>query len=392
MGHHELAVVKHVVADQPVKEAGQPVAKEATRHARQAFELGQRVGQPMRDLDVLAPQHLEQLHVVVAGDAEGRPEADHVAHQPHHIQVARAAVHQIAEEDGLAALGVDERPIAPGLIVVRPGATRHSQAARAAPRARRQQPCTSPMMSNGPCSSRRSFQRGTRSTVAASTCFRRVEDKNVAESLFPERPQRPPQLRLLVAHDVRAEVTCGPIAVPLVAEPLRQVEHDGYRQAVVLPGELDERLASLGLHVRGIDDREPPQRQPLGGDEPQHLESLNRDRLVVLVVADHGPAGVGREDLGRLEVPARERALARSAGANQDDEAEAGDLDGHGLFSLSTLVRGSATAPSHTNVRPWASVQVGGSHLSASPRMTFSGTGRSRRLFRSRITGSGGST
>ena len=44
---------------------------------------------------------------------------------------------------------------------------------------------------------------------------------------------------------------------------------------------------------------------------------------------DHRPAGVGREDLGRLEVLAGERALARAAGADQDDEGELGDLDVH---------------------------------------------------------------
>ena len=37
-------------------------------------------------------------------------------------------------------------------------------------------------------------------------------------------------------------------------------------------------------------------------------------------------------------------------------------------------------------------MKVGGSHFSASSRMTLSGTGRSRRAFWLRITGNGGST
>ena len=44
----------------------------------------------------------------------------------------------------------------------------------------------------------------------------------------------------------------------------------------------------------------------------------------------HEPAaGVGREDLGRLEVLAGERGLARARGADQDDEGQLGDGDLH---------------------------------------------------------------
>ena len=122
----------------------------------------------------------------------------------------------------------------------------------------------------------------------------------MAEAFPLEPPQRPAQLRLLVADDVRAEVPVGSPAVALLAELLGQVEHDGHRQAVVLPGQLHQRLAGLGLDVGGVDHREPPQGQPLGGDEVEHLEGVVRDRLVVLVVADHPPAGVrGEDSVGR---------------------------------------------------------------------------------------------
>ena len=178
------------------------------------------------------------------------------------------------------------------------------------------------MMSNGPCSSRLSFQSGTRSTTAAST------SSGVSSTKTWRKPSRCSPRSDRRSCDFCLRTTCGPKsrsarpAVPLLADPLGQVEHDGHRQAVVLPGQLDERLAGLGLDVGGIDHREPPQGQPLAGDEVEHLEGLVRDRLIVLVVADHPPAGVGREDLGRQEVLAGERALARAAGADQDDEAE----------------------------------------------------------------------
>ena len=185
------------------------------------------------------------------------------------------------------------------------------------------------MMSNGPCSSRLSFQSGTRSMVAAST------SSGVSSTKTCRKPSRWSPRSDRRSCDFWLRTTCGPKsrsarpAVALLAELLGQVEHDRHRQAVILPGQFHQRLAGLGLDVGGVDHREPPQGQPLPGDEPEHLERLVRDRLVVLVVADHPPAGVGREDLRGLEVPAGERALARAAGADQDDEAQLGDLDLH---------------------------------------------------------------
>ena len=46
---------------------------------------------------------------------------------------------------------------------------------------------------------------------------------------------------------------------------------------------------------------------------------------------DDGPEEVGREDLGRLEVPAGERGLARPGRPDQNDEGQLGDGDRHGL-------------------------------------------------------------
>mgnify|MGYP006137896071 CR=1 FL=1 len=55
---------------------------------------------------------------------------------------------------------------------------------------------------------------------------------------------------------VTERVAVGPAAVAVVAQPLGQVEHDRDRQAVVPPGERDERGAGLPLHVRRVDDSE----------------------------------------------------------------------------------------------------------------------------------------
>ena len=154
-------------------------------------------------------------------------------------------------------------------------------------------------------------------------------DEDVSEALLAEPPERPPQLRRLVADDVRAEVPVGAVPVAFLADPLGHVEHERHGQAVVLPGQLDERLAGLGLDVGGVDDRQPSQGQPLAGDEVEYLEGVLGDGLVVLVVADHPPAEVRREDLGGPEMLAGERALAATAGADQDDEGQLGDLEYH---------------------------------------------------------------
>ena len=264
------------------------------------------------------------------GTQSAEPWRDHVPHQPHRVEDARPTVHEVADEDRLAALGMGIDRAAPeriGRLGRRP--RRRSPSRSSSSSSSSQQPWTSPMMSNGPCSSRRSFQSGTRSTVAASTSSGSPARRRAGSPpcCSPRSDRR--------SCDVCWRTTCGPnvpvgpAPVPLLADPLGQVEHDGHRQAVVLPGQLDQRLAGLGLDVGGVDHRQPPQGQPLAGDEVQHLEGILRDGLIVLVVADHPPAGVRREDLGRQEVLAGERALARPAGADQDDEGELGDLERH---------------------------------------------------------------
>ena len=76
-------------------------------------------------------------------------------------------------------------------------------------------------MSNGPCSSRLSFQSGTRSTIAASTSSGVSNTINVTKALALEAPQRSAQLGLLIADDVGTEVAIVPTHVAVLANPLR---------------------------------------------------------------------------------------------------------------------------------------------------------------------------
>ena len=146
--------------------------------------------------------------------------------------------------------------------------------------------------------------------------------------------ERPPQLRRLIADDVRAKVAVGPQPVPLLANLLREVKHDRDGKAVILPGQFHQRLAGLGLDVGGVNDRQAAQGQPLASNKAKHIECIPGDGLIILVIAHHRPAGVGREDFRWQEMLARECAFARAAGADQDDEGEVGDLEVHFVRSL----------------------------------------------------------
>jgi hypothetical protein len=137
------------------------------------------------------------------------------------------------------------------------------------------------------------------------------------------------ELALLLPDDVRAERAIGRDPIPFLADALGQVEHDRDRQAVVLPRQSHQRLAGGLLDVRRVDDGEAPRRQALRRDQVQHLEGVGRSRLVVLVVGHEAAAEVGREDLGRLEVLAREGRLPAARRADEHDERELGDGDLH---------------------------------------------------------------
>jgi hypothetical protein len=107
------------------------------------------------------------------------------------------------------------------------------------------------------------FHSGCRSNVTCSTSSGRAQDVDVPKPLPLQTAQAPPELHRLVSHDVRPERAVRPGLVPLVAHVLRQPQHDRHRQHVVLPRQLDQRLARLRLHVRRVDHRQQPPRQPL---------------------------------------------------------------------------------------------------------------------------------
>ena len=146
---------------------------------------------------------------------------------------------------------------------------------------------------------------------------------------------------------MRPELAVRARAVALLAEGFGRVEHDRDWEEIVLFGELDQRLACLALHVRGVDDREPRLRQAPATDEVKHRECVGGRRLVVLLVGDQAAAEVRGDHLGCHEVLAREGALARAGRPDENDEARVWELDPH-LLNTAICVGGptsSSTGP-----------------------------------------------
>ena len=150
--------------------------------------------------------------------------------------------------------------------------------------------------------------------------LRRIENVHLAKPLFAHTAQPTPQVANLIADYMRPEVAVGPIPIPDLAQPLREVKHDRDREEVVFTRQLDELRAVLALDVRRVDDRHAPASHALASDEVQDLESIARSTLVVLVVSHERAAEIRGQDLRRTESLGRERRLTRTRRADQDDE------------------------------------------------------------------------
>ena len=222
----------------------------------------------------------QQLHVVVAGHAQRRARLRPCCGRAARVsRIARAAVHQVADEDRLAALGM-------GVDRVRQSGNSPSgwsticvaQLARAAASSSSQQPWTSPMMSNGPCSSR------------AVVPQRHALDRRRLDLLGTSSTKTCRKPSLAQAAERRGAVatagcgsTCGPKSRS--GRPrFRSWQSRSGRLSTMATGRQwylrassTSGLRGLGLHVGGVDDRQPADGQPLGGDVVQHLEGVVGD-------------------------------------------------------------------------------------------------------------------
>ena len=314
--HHQAAAVQHVVADQPVEEA-LGLGPEAGLLGLAGLDLAERFGQPVADLDVPAAQRAQQLGLVVAGHRQCLAGRGHRHGQAEHSRCVRAAVNQVTQEDGRASLRVRCPGEPAGRVVFAAVAEPAEQlaelgqaAVHVADHVERPGPVPQVVVHPDPGDDR------------AVDLFGCLQHPDVPEPLALQAAQRPPQLVVLAAQHPLAELPLRTLRVPLRAHLLRQVEHDGDRQHVMRAGRLDQRLARLGLDVRGVHHGQPAGRQPLSGDVVQHVERVRRGSLVVLVVGDQAAAEVRGEDLGGREVLPGERGLSGSGHAHQRDQGQ----------------------------------------------------------------------
>ena len=303
--------------------ARQAVKERLDRRAelrRLGRELRQGGLKPVRDPHLPPAQGAEQLVLVVARHGESGTRRDHAHGEPEHAGGVRPAVHQVAEEDGAAAPGVRRVHRAPAIVsgqrvaeLLKQGEQLGQAAVHVADHVER--PGLVPQVAEQlrPGDGRlREFGLG-------------VQHVNGTEALALQVLDGLPQRRLLPPDHVRAEVAVWPLRVAGRADGRRQVEDDRDRQHVVLAGELDQRQPRLRLHAGRVHDGQPAGRQPLARDVVQHVERVRGGRLVALVVGHQAAAEVRGDHLGRLEVLAGERRLARSRDTDKHHERQLGD-------------------------------------------------------------------
>jgi hypothetical protein len=102
MRDHEPSIVENVVRDQTIDELDHILFE----LGRLTFKLSQRLGQPVRDLNVAASQSVHQLDVVIAGDAQRRPALDQPLNGSQHARSIWTPVDQVAQEHGFASVAM----------------------------------------------------------------------------------------------------------------------------------------------------------------------------------------------------------------------------------------------------------------------------------------------
>jgi hypothetical protein len=325
---HEPAAVQHEVARQLRDELLHAVAE----LLRLAAQLLDRLRQPVRQLHRAGLEPPQQLVVVVAEHAVRGAALHQIHDDAKHARGVRPAVAQVADEHELAPREVAHVVPVVGLPHRVPELLQQREQFRQAAvdvADDVERAALSPLV----------HRQRVAHEFGRAHLLLGAEHRDAAEAFVFEPRQRAGQILGLPARDVRAERSFGrPLLVAGVAEIGGEVEHHRHRLRVVLAGHLDERLAALASHVGRVDDREPPGREPLGTDEVQQLERVGGGALVRLVVGDHAAERVGRQDFRGLEVLAGEGGLAAPGRADEQNEGELGNRDGHGNTSGATVL------------------------------------------------------
>ncbi len=220
------------------------------------------------------------------------------------------AVDEVAEEDRAPSVGRYGVHGTPAVVADQAVAElgRAGTPARSGSRARRRS------TSKGPCSSRRSLSRRSRTMVAAATSSTPRSTWTWRKpSRFARSPQRLAQLRRLALDDARrrsrgrAARRCG------------RCRRRSGTSSTIATGSTSWALASARSCLRAAGwtfvastTVSRPRVEPLADDDAEHLEGVLAGVLVVLVVGDQAAAEVAGDHLVGAEVLAREASTCRS--------------------------------------------------------------------------------
>ena len=281
MGHHQSSAIEHVVADQTVEELG-GANRELLRLAGELFE---RFGKAVRDSDVLAAQLSDELHVVVSGNCEGASARNHLLRYSEYARSVGPPVDKVSEKDHFPPGGVPicDRPLLPASLIAE---TR--QKVLQLPAAAMDVPDDV----EGAGVETAIVPERLPDDLDSLDVFRPVQNPDPPEALALKLSKRSTEVPDLPPHDVSAEVPIGSRAVPLDADRLREIQDDRDGEHVLASREIERRLSSLGLDVRGVEHRQPAGGEPPRGDEVENVEGVLRGPHVVLVVRDEPPAVV----------------------------------------------------------------------------------------------------
>ena len=213
----EPTAVEDQVGDQVATERLHPLAELLGL----VGELGQRLGQPVGDLDVATGQRTYQLVFVVARHGQRVARGDHPHDQAQHPRRVGSPVDQIADEHGLATIGrygIDRPPVAVPHDGVPESFQQRLELGPAA-------------MDVADDVERAGFvpvvvEQPLPDDPGVRDLLDPAQHVYLAEPLARQTPQRPAQLVALAAYHVVAESPVRPGRVALQTHLLRYVQHD----------------------------------------------------------------------------------------------------------------------------------------------------------------------
>ncbi len=347
VGDHQPAAIEHIMADQSI----QKLQRLGAKGVRFAAQLLQRFGQAVADLHLSAAQGPDQLEIVITDHAIAIAAVHRRHGQPQYVRRPGAAIHQIADKDQLPALGMRDPPrFLAGIELIAELIEQPAQFIK-----------TTVYVADdveGTGFSLFVVPQRLPLDIDCIYLLHRIQPVDVTEAFALQAAQGTAQTADLIADHVRAKIPVGAAGVTLPAGPLRQIEHDSHRQAVILAGQLHQRLAILQAHIGGVHHRQPTTLEPLAGDVVQDVEGVRRGRLIILVIG-HQPSTVIRGDhFSWAEVAAGEGGFTAAGSAHQHHQRQFRQRDFH-ASPPSPLVRegwggGAEGLPSlRTNTAIW---------------------------------------